>query len=140
KRHYHLRPATLAPHGDAITGRRALLVNNDVTIALCRPTQAMDYFYRPGDRDEVIFVRSEEHTSELQSRFDIVCRLLLEKKKLGLAGMGARADAKQGGDLVGAVARLGEGRPLGEARAEIGGRAVLRRGDAGLLPVARHRI
>src|SRR5207249_11732669 len=25
-------------------------------------------------------VRSEEHTSELQSRFDLVCRLLLEKK------------------------------------------------------------
>src|SRR5699024_12728427 len=30
----------------------------------------------PGD-----MTRSEEHTSELQSRFDIVCRLLLEKKK-----------------------------------------------------------
>src|SRR5699024_12495376 len=28
-----------------------------------------------------IEVRSEEHTSELQSRFDLVCRLLLEKKK-----------------------------------------------------------
>src|SRR5699024_11423481 len=28
-------------------------------------------------------LRSEEHTSELQSRFDLVCRLLLEKKKLG---------------------------------------------------------
>src|SRR2546428_7117825 len=27
------------------------------------------------------FCRSEEHTSELQSRSDIVCRLLLEKKK-----------------------------------------------------------
>src|SRR5437868_11623149 len=26
--------------------------------------------------------RSEEHTSELQSRFELVCRLLLEKKKL----------------------------------------------------------
>src|SRR5699024_10698023 len=26
-------------------------------------------------------VRSEEHTSELQSRFDLVCRLLLEKKQ-----------------------------------------------------------
>src|SRR5207249_10880465 len=26
--------------------------------------------------------RSEEHTSELQSRFDVVCRLLLEKKNL----------------------------------------------------------
>src|SRR5207249_11177915 len=28
-----------------------------------------------------LFARSEEHTSELQSRFDLVCRLLLEKKK-----------------------------------------------------------
>src|SRR5207249_5235374 len=26
--------------------------------------------------------RSEEHTSELQSRFDLVCRLLLEKKNM----------------------------------------------------------
>src|SRR5438067_7168977 len=26
--------------------------------------------------------RSEEHTSELQSRFDLVCRLLLEKKNI----------------------------------------------------------
>src|SRR5690349_23837029 len=29
-----------------------------------------------------IQVRSEEHTSELQSRRDLVCRLLLEKKKI----------------------------------------------------------
>src|SRR5690349_25123609 len=29
----------------------------------------------------VTFMRSEEHTSELQSRRDLVCRLLLEKKK-----------------------------------------------------------
>src|SRR5699024_11050522 len=29
----------------------------------------------------VFGTRSEEHTSELQSRFDLVCRLLLEKKK-----------------------------------------------------------
>src|SRR2546421_7028407 len=28
-----------------------------------------------------LFERSEEHTSELQSRSDLVCRLLLEKKK-----------------------------------------------------------
>src|SRR5699024_11936258 len=28
-----------------------------------------------------LYLRSEEHTSELQSRFDLVCRLLLEKKK-----------------------------------------------------------
>ena len=29
---------------------------------------------------EYNIIRSEEHTSELQSRFDLVCRLLLEKK------------------------------------------------------------
>src|SRR5699024_11553284 len=32
-------------------------------------------------RDLMPIFRSEEHTSELQSRFDLVCRLLLEKKK-----------------------------------------------------------
>src|SRR2546422_1474944 len=32
-------------------------------------------------RDEVLSDRSEEHTSELQSRLHLVCRLLLEKKK-----------------------------------------------------------
>src|SRR5438105_12509119 len=38
---------------------------------------------QPPRADEVIIVswRSEEHTSELQSRVDLVCRLLLEKKK-----------------------------------------------------------
>src|SRR5437868_12726015 len=30
--------------------------------------------------DAAVQKRSEEHTSELQSRFDLVCRLLLEKK------------------------------------------------------------
>src|SRR5699024_12777102 len=34
-----------------------------------------------GVPNKVPVPRSEEHTSELQSRFDIVCRLLLEKKK-----------------------------------------------------------
>src|SRR5690554_7386524 len=31
--------------------------------------------------DHILFARSEEHTSELQSRPHLVCRLLLEKKK-----------------------------------------------------------
>src|SRR5579885_852175 len=35
----------------------------------------------PGGGGPVEYARSEEHTSELQSRFDLVCRLLLEKKK-----------------------------------------------------------
>src|SRR5438105_10446268 len=47
-------------------------------------------FLPPGDNTIVcrtispgseVSVRSEEHTSELQSRVDLVCRLLLEKKK-----------------------------------------------------------
>src|SRR2546422_9956592 len=33
------------------------------------------------DRKDEVFKRSEEHTSELQSRLHLVCRLLLEKKK-----------------------------------------------------------
>src|SRR2546422_3771776 len=40
--------------------------------------------YADGDRPEVALAqigRSEEHTSELQSRLHLVCRLLLEKKK-----------------------------------------------------------
>src|SRR5207249_11378523 len=40
--------------------------------------RAPRYVLVPGDKPEL---RSEEHTSELQSRFDLVCRLLLEKKK-----------------------------------------------------------
>src|SRR5207237_10367025 len=39
--------------------------------------------YQPFDRivDERLEARSEEHTSELQSHLNLVCRLLLEKKK-----------------------------------------------------------
>src|SRR2546422_2443575 len=36
---------------------------------------------RYGQRDPPPLRRSEEHTSELQSRLHLVCRLLLEKKK-----------------------------------------------------------
>src|SRR5204863_2882816 len=40
----------------------------------CWPAKDLDAF-------DVTQARSEEHTSELQSRRDLVCRLLLEKKK-----------------------------------------------------------
>src|SRR2546427_5056871 len=36
---------------------------------------------RAGDRALLMLRRSEEHTSELQSQSNLVCRLLLEKKK-----------------------------------------------------------
>src|SRR5207249_11912811 len=35
---------------------------------------------RAAARSVLVQLRSEEHTSELQSRFDLVCRLLLENK------------------------------------------------------------
>src|SRR5437773_7110373 len=49
-----------------------------------RPQHLSLEFARSGHRVFYIstkFLRSEEHTSELQSHHDIVCRLLLEKKK-----------------------------------------------------------
>src|SRR5206468_10085730 len=62
---------------------------------------------QPQAADLNIFVRtprSEEHTSELQSRSDLVCRLLLEKKKEPTdraadraRGSGLRARAQQVG-------------------------------------------
>src|SRR5699024_11460023 len=41
----------------------------------------LDYINPYSTRVLMLYKRSEEHTSELQSRFDLVCRLLLEKKK-----------------------------------------------------------
>src|SRR5438034_5288262 len=40
-----------------------------------------DVFVLPEHRGRGLSKRSEEHTSELQSHSDLVCRLLLEKKK-----------------------------------------------------------
>src|SRR5690349_22646460 len=43
--------------------------------------QALHEFCRARQQLLILRGRSEEHTSELQSRRDLVCRLLLEKKK-----------------------------------------------------------
>src|SRR2546422_1221008 len=63
----HRRPGLLAEHQLGRCPRR------DIETAARRRVQP------DGGRGER--VRSEEHTSELQSRLHLVCRLLLEKKK-----------------------------------------------------------
>src|SRR5882724_12776106 len=63
----------------------ALLVDVDPTL-LDRTARLALRFREPGVDDrvherEAVALRSEEHTSELQSLRHLVCRLLLEKKK-----------------------------------------------------------
>src|SRR3989449_5462847 len=48
----------------------------DIGLAVMATTFSLVVIFVP-----VSFMRSEEHTSELQSRLHLVCRLLLEKKK-----------------------------------------------------------
>src|SRR3712207_8501530 len=47
-----------------------------------RGAQSLSAF--SSELDKMLSERSEEHTSELQSRQYLVCRLLLEKKRIGL--------------------------------------------------------
>src|SRR3712207_7897163 len=59
--------------------RMSLVIKSKLNRLLDRaedPSETLDYSY-----EEQLKLRSEEHTSELQSRQYLVCRLLLEKKK-----------------------------------------------------------
>src|SRR5436309_11901585 len=53
-----------------------------------RARAAAHYRWWEGSHRAGRAARSEEHTSELQSRENLVCRLLLEKKKLQMTGFG----------------------------------------------------
>src|SRR5205809_5970701 len=59
----------------ACSGRRR---NGEKASRVARPAHGRR---RPSRRARQRGARSEEHTSELQSRLHLVCRLLLEKKK-----------------------------------------------------------
>src|SRR5699024_11844434 len=49
--------------------------------SLYTPYKGINISFNPlEETNSLTLYRSEEHTSELQSRFDLVCRLLLEKK------------------------------------------------------------
>lgn len=65
QRHYHLRTKAAAPAGDPLTGRRVLMFNDDVALAIILPTQSMDgYYYKNGVADEVFFIHEGRGTFE----------------------------------------------------------------------------
>src|SRR5699024_12354648 len=63
----------------AETGRAALCISQPASKKVPAGNEGISRTVR--ERTGDVRRRSEEHTSELQSRFDLVCRLLLEKKK-----------------------------------------------------------
>src|SRR5438105_5588273 len=62
-------------------GRRALRARRTTRQVYMDPSAESRRAGLRADRGPAAPLRSEEHTSELQSRVDLVCRLLLEKKK-----------------------------------------------------------
>jgi homogentisate 1,2-dioxygenase len=54
--HHLIDTRGIEPEGDPVMGRRLLMWNDDVEIALCRPDVGHEYFYRNGEGDEVLFV------------------------------------------------------------------------------------
>lgn len=59
-RHHHLRTTSVEAGGDPVLGRKVLLFNNDVQIGIARPTDSMDYFYKNGEHDELLFIHQGE--------------------------------------------------------------------------------
>ncbi len=66
-RHRLLRTREMGPRGDAVGGRVPLMANADVSIAVARPCEAMNYWYRFAHGDEVIFIH--DGTGVLESQF-----------------------------------------------------------------------
>jgi homogentisate 1,2-dioxygenase len=65
--HRHLRTGGLEPMGDPVSGRRPLMWNGDLEVALCRPERETEVFYRDGEGDQVVFVH--EGSGVLESVF-----------------------------------------------------------------------
>ncbi len=57
-RHRLFRTQAAPAGGDAVSGRRVLLGNANVTLAVVRPTQSMDYHYRNGQAHELYWVHT----------------------------------------------------------------------------------
>src|SRR5690606_41244236 len=84
------RSSDLDPHSRRVTGlidfERVLWADPLIEVVFIQPSPDTNYVQGFGETlfeefNQVRRRRSEEHTSELQSREKLVCRLLLEKKK-----------------------------------------------------------
>src|SRR5437773_8668121 len=79
--------AAIPPLHSFPTRRSSDLLEWALMLPLAMPAYVMAYVYTDwlqytgAVQSALRAVRSEEHTSELQSHHDLVCRLLLEKKK-----------------------------------------------------------
>src|SRR2546426_6688025 len=74
-----LFPYTTLFRSDVVRPRRDDRNHHALSLPLCTPRRAGEA--DAGEPDGAKPRRSEEHTSELQSPCNLVCRLLLEKKK-----------------------------------------------------------
>lgn len=63
-RHHHFRTLPAKSEGDYISGRKVLMFNNDVSLAISRPKEQMNYFYKNGEGDEIVFVHEGNGTVE----------------------------------------------------------------------------
>src|SRR5438270_12775790 len=80
----HYLNSSLFFFNDTATTEIYTLSLHDALPILATPRLRLPNPHRPLDDDEILGSRcgrSEEHTSELQSQSNLVCRLLLEKKK-----------------------------------------------------------
>src|SRR6266480_131942 len=66
---------------DRVAGCLAARVHHRSGTCVCTASVLPRSCARPAGRKRRVAPRSEEHTSELQSHVNLVCRLLLEKKK-----------------------------------------------------------
>ncbi|MGG0286913.1 homogentisate 1,2-dioxygenase [Peribacillus butanolivorans] len=65
--HRHFRTWNSNVGGDFLEARKIFLANDDVALGVARPNKQMDYFYRNGEGDELLFVH--EGTGKIESIF-----------------------------------------------------------------------
>lgn len=69
-RPYHFRTKPAKKEGDAFSGRKPVMFNNDVVMSICRPSEQMKYYYKNALCDEVIFVH--EGKGKLESQLGVL--------------------------------------------------------------------